>query len=130
MAQTLKFDLVSPERRMASGAATVVTAPGVEGDFGAMPGHAPFLTTLRPGVVTATMEGAAKRYVVFGGFAEVGPEHCTILADEVLDIDALEPQALEGRIAAAREALAAAVNDEVPRRAQILNDLEALATLR
>lgn len=126
MADTLQFDLVSPERAMVSAVATMVVAPGMEGDFGAMPGHAPFLTTLRPGVVTATVDGAELRYVVFGGFAEVGPDRCTILADEVHPFTELKPHSLEERIADAEEELSTADHDAVHRRAQHLNDLRAL----
>lgn len=127
MADTFKFDLVAPERAMASGDATMVTAPGVEGDFGVLAGHAPFLTVLRPGVLTADFAGGkTERYVVFGGFAEVGPDHCTILAEDVHLFSELEPHTLEERIKDAEEELKTADHDDVHRRAQHLNDLRAL----
>lgn len=127
MAQTIQFDLVAPEKMMLSGAASVVVAPGADGDFGAMPGHAPFLTTLRPGVVNATIDGAERKFVVFGGFAEVGPDRCTILADDAYAWDQASDIGLPARIEAAEKALGEAQNDEVARRAQYLSDLRTLA---
>ena len=125
-----QFDLVAPERAMVSTEATLVTAPGVEGDFGVMEGHAPLLSTLRPGVVTATYaDGSEHRFVVFGGLAEVGPEHCAILAEEVHLFDELEPHTLEQRIKDAEAELETGDHDSVHRRAQKLNDLRSLQML-
>ena len=126
MADTLQFDLVAPERMMASGEASMVVVPGVEGDLGALPGHAPFLTTLRPGIVTATVGGKEERYIVFGGFAEIGPDRVTILADDVHRFEELKPHTLEERIADAEEELATAEHDDIVRWAQHLNDLHTL----
>ncbi len=124
---SFQFDLVAPERAVASEQARLVTAPGAEGDFGVMEGHAPLLSALRPGVLTAEFaSGETKRYVVFGGFAEVGPDHCTILAEEVHFFDELQPQTLEERIKDAEEELKTAEHDDVQRRAQHLNDLRSL----
>lgn len=126
MADSIQFDLVSPERAMLSATASMVAAPGVDGEFGAMPGHAPFFTTLRPGVVTAEVSGGPKRFVVFGGFAEVGPDRCTILADTALPLEELKAGTVDEKIADAEEALAKADNESTARRAQYLNDLRAL----
>ena len=71
MADTMQFDLVSPERMLASVAASAVQVPGAEGDFTAMPGHVPFISTLRPGVVVAATDKGEMKYIVTGGFAEV-----------------------------------------------------------
>lgn len=81
MADTFQFDLVSPERKLASMTATAVTIPGMGGDLTAMPNHAPFLTTLRPGVVKVVSPGETAEYVVTGGFAEISPTAATILAE-------------------------------------------------
>ena len=94
MADTLQFDLVSPERKLASVAATSVQIPGMGGDFTAMPNHAPFLTTLRPGVVRVVTPGETVEYVVSGGFAEVSPTATTILAERAL----LRPEADAGMV--------------------------------
>jgi F-type H+-transporting ATPase subunit epsilon len=84
MADTLTFDLVSPERKLASVEATSVQIPGMSGDFTAMPNHAPFLTTLRPGVVRVTAGSEVTEYVVTGGFAEISPSAASILAEQAV----------------------------------------------
>ena len=83
MAQTMQIDLVSPERRLASGQVTAVQIPGVEGDLTAMPGHMPMITTLRPGVLRVSSEEGDKDYVVTGGFVEIG-EGLSVLAEKAV----------------------------------------------
>jgi F-type H+-transporting ATPase subunit epsilon len=89
MADTIQFDLVSPESKLASVQATSVQIPGIAGDFTVMPNHAPFLTTLRPGVVRVVTAAETLDYVVTGGFAEVSPTAATILAEQAV----LRPEA-------------------------------------
>jgi F-type H+-transporting ATPase subunit epsilon len=84
MADTLQFELVSPERRLAALQATSIQIPGIGGDFTALPNHAPFLTTLRPGIVRVAAAGETREYVVTGGFAEVSPTATTILAEQAI----------------------------------------------
>lgn len=88
---SLHFELVSPEKLVFSGEVEQVDVPGAEGDFGVLAGHAPFVTTLRPGILTVhTAGGAQERIVVLGGFAEVSAEGLTVLAElaeSVKDID-------------------------------------------
>lgn len=87
---TLLFELVSPEKLVFSGEVDQVDVPGAEGDFGVLAGHAPFVTTLRPGILTVFTGGNAQKIVVLGGFAEVSDKGLTILADvaeAVEDID-------------------------------------------
>ena len=83
MAQTMQFDLVCPERRLASLKVTAVQIPGTEGDFTAMPGHMPLITTLRPGVLKVSGSDDDQDFVVTGGFAEVG-EGLTVLAENAV----------------------------------------------
>ena len=83
MAETMQFDLVSPERRLASGQVTSVQIPGAEGDLTAMPGHMPMITTLRPGVLRVSSEDGDQDYVVTGGFAEIG-EGLSVLAEKAV----------------------------------------------
>ena len=78
---TFQFDLVSPEKLLISGEVTQVDVPGSEGDFGVLAGHAPFMTTLKEGVVRIHNDGAIKDYEVRGGFADVTPQGLTILAE-------------------------------------------------
>lgn len=84
MAETMKFNLVSPERSLASVQVTEVQIPGTEGDLTAMPGHAPTLTTLRPGVLRAAGPEGTTEYLVTGGFAEIGAEGVTVLAERAM----------------------------------------------
>jgi F-type H+-transporting ATPase subunit epsilon len=108
---TLTVDLVSPERLLASVEAEMAQIPGVEGEFTALPGHAPFLTTLRPGLVTIRSAGGAREYFVTGGFAEVSGEKVSILAEEAVERADLSRDFVEARTAAAEAALAAASDD-------------------
>lgn len=84
MADTLQFDLVSPERRLASVQAREVQIPGADGDMTAMPDHAPTITTLRPGVLRVVHAGGTDDYVVSGGFAEITATTVSVLAEEAL----------------------------------------------
>ena len=88
MAGKLSFSLVSPEREVFSGLVDQVDAPGVEGDFGVLADHAPFMTALREGPVTV-FDGASKRvFNVHGGFADVTPAGLTILAEAATEVAA------------------------------------------
>ena len=86
MAGKLNFSLVAPEREVFAGLVDQVDAPGVEGDFGVLPQHAPFMTALREGTVTV-FDGAARRvFEVHGGFADVTPDGLTILAEQASEV--------------------------------------------
>ena len=90
--------LITPERIFFSAEATQVTAPGTLGEFGVLPGHEPFISTLKPGVITIqTSDGQTRKVAIIGGIAEVVPEHCNILADnarDVTDLSQADAQAL------------------------------------
>ncbi|QMW24410.1 ATP synthase F1 subunit epsilon [Sandaracinobacteroides saxicola] len=90
MAAKLNFDLVSPERLIRSGAVHMVVVPGTEGDFGVLAGHAPFMSTIRPGelAVYAEANGPAERIAISGGFAEVNEKGLTILAESATPVTA------------------------------------------
>ncbi len=81
MANTMQFDLVSPERSLASLQVTAVQIPGADGDMTAMPGHAPTLTSLRPGVVKVQSGDGEKSFVVTRGFAEISAESISVIAE-------------------------------------------------
>ena len=81
MADKLNFSLVSPERELYSGDVDRVDAPGAEGDFGVLAGHAPFMTALREGEVAVHIGGTITKYRIEGGFADVTPAGLTILAE-------------------------------------------------
>lgn len=84
MADTMQFSLVSPERSLASMQVSEVQIPGSEGDLTAMPNHAPTITTLRPGVLRAVGPKGTSEYLVTGGFAEIGIEGVTVLAERAM----------------------------------------------
>ena len=94
MSSTMQFDLVSPERRLASVDVSAVLIPGADGDLTAMPGHAPVITNLRPGILKVEAPSGNKDYVVTGGFAEIG-EGLSVLAERALPLDELSQDAFD-----------------------------------
>ena len=126
MADTMQFDLVSPERKLASGQATSVQIPGADGDMTAMPDHAPVVTTLRPGILSVDMDGSTQEYAVTGGFAQITAEGTTVLADEALPKGEITGDLLDERIAAATSARDAAEGAAADEAAKRVADLEAL----
>ncbi|HVZ53592.1 MAG TPA: F0F1 ATP synthase subunit epsilon [Pseudolabrys sp.] len=86
----LHFELVSPEKLVFSGEVEQVDVPGAEGDFGVLAGHAPMVTTLRPGILTVKAGGSEQKIVVLGGFAEVSAQGLTVLADLAESVDAID----------------------------------------
>jgi len=119
VAETLEFELVSPEALLVARAVEMVVVPGREGDFGALPRHAPFISLVRPGVVTIYEGGrVAQRLAVNGGFAEVTADRCTVLAEEAVDIDDADRAAVEARLARAQEDVADAKTDADRARAE------------
>lgn len=125
---SLHFELVSPERLLASGDVESVEIPGTEGDMGISEGHAPVLSTLRPGVVTITRgSGAPERIFVRGGFAEVNPKGLTVLAEVAIPVSELNAEKLAQQVKNAEEDLADAKDDEKRRVAgENLEHLRAL----
>ena len=91
MAGRIGFELVSPEKLLLSEDVEMVVVPGGEGNFGVLPGHALLISTVRPGVIDV-YEGnrISERIFVSGGFAEVTPERCTVLADEAMPLSSLD----------------------------------------
>jgi F-type H+-transporting ATPase subunit epsilon len=85
MAEKLHFSLVSPERELFAGPVDQVDAPGAEGDFGVLAGHAPFMTALKEGPVRVHNDGKVTTYEVRGGFADVTPDGLTILAEHAVE---------------------------------------------
>ena len=126
MAGTLQFDLVSPERRLASMAASEVQIPGAEGDMTAMEGHAPVITILRAGVLKATAADGIKSYVVTGGFAEVTGTSVSVLAEQAVPLEDVTPAMVDQMMADA--SVAAAINPDRDAADKSLADLVALKT--
>lgn len=115
MADKVKFELVSPEMLLLSEEVEMVVVPGGEGNFGVLPGHALFISTVRPGVIDV-YEGnqVAERIFVSGGFAEVTQERCTVLADEAMPLSSLDRGEIEASLKAA-EAEVASLEDRAER---------------
>ena len=126
MADTMTFDLVSPERKLASVEATSVNIPGMEGDLTAMPNHAAFLTTLRPGVVKVNNGNDVTEYVVTGGFAEISAEGTSVLAEQAMPKDEATAEVMGGVLAAAEATLETAAEDGKTAAAQRVNDVKTL----
>ncbi|SHJ23325.1 ATP synthase F1 subcomplex epsilon subunit [Palleronia salina] len=132
MADTMKFDLVSPERRVASMQVTAVRIPATEGDMTAMPDHAPTLTTLRPGVLHVEGPDGTVEFVVTGGFAEIGTEGVSVLAEESLPRDEVTQETIDRMVEEAARAHAKAKDQfdnqpgPVDDAAKLLSDMVAM----
>ncbi|HWV40230.1 F0F1 ATP synthase subunit epsilon [Pseudorhodoplanes sp.] len=103
---TFHFDLVSPERLLLSGEVEQVDVPGSEGDFGVLAGHAPMVTSLRPGILTIKRDGGEMKIVVLGGFAEISPSGLTVLADSATALEEFDRELLAEHIKAAEDKVA------------------------
>jgi F-type H+-transporting ATPase subunit epsilon len=120
MADKLQFELVSPEKLLLSEPVGMVVVPGAEGNFGVLPGHALLISTVRPGVIDVYEDRTVtERIFVSGGFAEVTPERCTVLADEAVPLSSLDRAAadadaktFEGRVATLKDQLGRASGPE------------------
>jgi F-type H+-transporting ATPase subunit epsilon len=124
-----QFDLVSPEKLLFSGEVDQVDVPGSEGDFGVLAGHAPLVTTIRPGVLVMFRDGGELRVVVNGGFAEVGPSGLTVLADMAVPLEEFDRDVLAGEIKDTEEDVADTTDDwkrdKLARRLEQLKGLQA-----
>ena len=131
MADTMQFDLVSPERSLASLQASAVLIPGAEGDMTVMPEHAPVITTLRPGVLRVESASGTAEYVVTGGFAEIRADSTSVLAEKAIPVTEVTRAHIDEMIAEARAAHDAAKSNGVAHNlvddaAKLLADMEAL----
>lgn len=109
---TFNFELVSPERVLFSGAVEQVVVPGSEGEFTVLPGHAPFTTTLRPGVaLVVESQGHAKRISLFGGFADVSEKGLILLAEGAAPIEEVTSETFDQEILSAETRRDGAKND-------------------
>ncbi len=121
---TFQFELVSPEELILSKAVAMVTVPGGEGEYGVLPGHAPMITTMRPGVIRVYGDDETTItdcIFVAGGFAEVTEERCTVLVEEAMPVSELHQAQLEVHLKALNDDLVAAQTDA--ERASIENRL-------
>ncbi len=120
MAGTFRFELVSPERVLMSVDAEQVLVPGNDGDFAVLAGHAPVISTLRPGVLDVTAGNVRKRLFVKSGFAEVDPSRLTVLAEKAYDVEELSAAVIADELKTAEAEFAAAKDDFSKRMADTL----------
>lgn len=108
----MKLDIITPEKILFSADATQVVVPGTLGDFGVLPGHAPFISTIRPGVITIdTVEGIQRKIAITGGIAEANPEGCTVLAENAEECTGWGASEIEAKKTDALQALEYANTD-------------------
>ena len=120
MPERVQFDLVTPERLLLSEMVEMVVVPGTEGNFGVLPGHAPLISTIRPGMIEIYQgQTVTRRIFIVSGIAEVTPEGCTVLADEAMAPDEVdrgaieaELQTVQGNLPSLRERVARATGSE------------------
>ena len=132
MADTVQFDLVSPERRLVSVAAKSVRIPGSEGDMTVLPEHAPLITTLRPGLLGVDSAEGQSEFVVTGGFAEIGPDGIAVLAEKAVPREEMTQEHFKQMVDEANERLARAQEvyknepGPVDEAAKLLSDMVAM----
>src|SRR6201988_4884141 len=133
MPDLVQFELVTPERLILSTEVEMVVVPGTEGNFGVLPGHAPLISTIRPGMIEIyeTRPTISERIFVVSGIAEVTPERCTVLAEEAMAPASLdraateaELQVIEGNLSSLREQVSRATGSDRDRLAAELRGLE------
>jgi F-type H+-transporting ATPase subunit epsilon len=122
VADKVAFQLVAPERLLATADVDMVVVPGAEGDFGVLPQHSLFMSVLRPGVIE-TYDGGrvSERIFVGGGFAEVNERGCTVLAEEAMPVEEIDVEDARQRLSDAEEDLREATNDAA--RARLERDV-------
>ncbi|MCU0888449.1 MAG: F0F1 ATP synthase subunit epsilon [Rubritepida sp.] len=126
-----QFELVSPEKLLLSRAVEMVVVPAAEGDLGVLAGHAPLIVTLRGGVISVREDGReTERLFVAGGFAEVGPERVTVLADEAVPVGELSRAEADRRVADAEQNYLAAAAETPERREAAMDRLLAMRAMR
>lgn len=133
MTETIQFELVSPEAKLVSEPVTMAVIPGTEGQFGVLAGHSALVATLKSGVVELSIDGQdARRIFIAGGFADVTPEQCTVLAEEAVNVADLDEADLQKQVANLNEDLGlakeAADKARVEKKLALVNaKLEAIA---
>jgi F-type H+-transporting ATPase subunit epsilon len=132
MAESFQFELVSPERLLMAEPVEQVVVPGSEGQFTVMKGHAPFMTTLRPGVIDIVRGGKTSRIFVRGGFADANAAGLTVLAEMAIPVEEINPSQLAQEVKNAEEDLAdakdGATKDAAEERLHQLKEVQAALT--
>jgi F-type H+-transporting ATPase subunit epsilon len=126
MADTMQFDLVAPERRLASVQAREVQIPGADGNLTAMPGHAPLITTLRPGVLRVTSSEGTAEYAVTGGFAEINATGMSVLAERAVPVAEMTQDILDQFVSEAAAARDNSSTEDLDLLAKRVADIAAM----
>lgn len=116
----ITFELVSPEKKLFAAPVAMVTLPGTEGDFGVLEGHAPFISTMRVGIIDVYEQEntITRRIMVSGGLVEVNPERCTVLAQEATPMEEITRESLEAELKKHQDSLQIAANDDEREKVQ------------
>jgi F-type H+-transporting ATPase subunit epsilon len=128
MADTMQFELVSPERSLASLQASAVQLPGTDGDMTAMANHAPLITTLRPGILRVEAPEGNVEFAVTGGFAEINGSSISILAERAVPVSEMTQEILDGFVAEASSASEGATGNALDVSAKRAVDIAAMAS--
>lgn len=130
MNKTFHLQIISPAAVVMDAAVPMVEIPGVEGDFGVLPGHAPFFSMVRPGVITVYQpDGSRRRFFAASGYADVTPERCTVISDHIQDLSDISEYDAKEALAEAQAAVTHAADDITRAKAEkILRAAEALAS--
>jgi len=123
---TFHFDLVSPEKIAFSGEVDQVDVPGLEGDFGVLAGHAPFVAALRPGILTVTVGSTHQKIIVLGGLAEISEKGLTVLAEVATSMAELDRNAFSEQIAGMEAKLAEKEGNELDRAIERLDHYKTI----
>lgn len=126
MADTMQFDLVSPERSLASLQVTSVRIPGADGDMTAMPDHAPVITTLRPGILYVESAEGTSEYAVTGGFAQIASSGTSVLAEKAMPVAEVKAEDLDAIVAEAEAGVKDTEGAARDAAEKLLADLAAL----
>ena len=126
---TIQFDLVSPERKLASVKASEIQIPGADGDFTVMAEHAPMLTTLRPGLLSVKTDSDITEYIVTGGFVEISGKNASVLAEQAIPKVEVTAEVIDDLIAVATAALDNIPPEDVDAANKRLSDTRTLLEL-
>ena len=123
---TFHFDLVSPEKMAFSGEVDQVDVPGTEGDFGVLAGHAPFISGVRPGIITVIVGDTHEKYIVLGGVAEVSGKGLTLLTEVATSMDELDRAKFAETVAEMEEGLKEKQGDELDQALERLDHFKSI----
>lgn len=128
MTEAFHIQIISPASVVVDAHVPSAQIPGLEGDFGVLPGHAPFFSMIRPGVIDVRMsDGYHRRFFAASGYADVTPTGCTVISDHIQDLAEISASEVEEAVFAARSAIGAAENAEERQQAEkLLQSAEAL----